>query len=66
MKLLTAEEVAGVLRLSTWQIYELARRGVIPHVHVGRCVRFREDTIDEWTRAGGSGLRNPSEDQRAG
>jgi len=65
-QLLTAEQVAEFLRLSTWQIYELARRGEIPHVRIGRVVRFRSDTLDEWTRAGGIPGHKSGEGRQAG
>jgi len=65
-KLLTAEEVSEILRLSTWQVYELARQGAIPHVRIGRLVRFRADILDEWTRSGGTPFVRSREGRRAG
>jgi excisionase family DNA binding protein len=66
MKLLTADEVAQILRLSTWQVYELARLGAIPHVRIRRLVRFRSDAIDEWTRNGGTPIVPLEQERQVG
>ena len=39
-RLLTAAEVAGQTGLSAARVYELVRAGQIPHVRLGRAVRF--------------------------
>ena len=55
-KLLTAEEVATILNVSTAWVYDHAdrKRPLIPSVRLGKAVRFRpEDVqkfIDEMTR----------------
>ncbi len=36
------------------RVYEAARLGLIPCVRIGRQVRFDEETIREWVKAGGS------------
>lgn len=66
VKLLTANEVAKILRLSTWQVYELARQGAIPHVRIRRLVRFRADAIDEWTRNGGTPIVRSEQERQVG
>jgi len=43
-----AKEAAEVLGLSTWSVYDLARRRVIPHIRVGRRVLFRRSSILAW------------------
>lgn len=49
MKLLTASEVANILRVSTARVYELARIKRIPSMILGqRQVRFDEATLHEW------------------
>ncbi len=49
MKLLTASEVADILRVSTARVYELARIKSIPSITLGqRQVRFDETTLHEW------------------
>lgn len=39
---------------SVFRVYDLARRGVIPCVRIGKSVKFDPVTIEEWIRAGGS------------
>lgn len=49
--LLRAEDVAEALGVTADFVYALARRDEIPHVRIGRTVRFRADVIDEWLQA---------------
>jgi excisionase family DNA binding protein len=46
--LLTAEEVAGLLRVTKGWVYAAARAGQIPHVRLGRYIRYRADAIARW------------------
>lgn len=46
-----AAEAAEILGLSTWTLYDLARRHAIPHVRVGRRVLFRRASILAWLDA---------------
>jgi excisionase family DNA binding protein len=50
-RLLRAEEVAERLQLTTDFVYALARKGAIPHLRLGRAVRFRAEAIDNWLAA---------------
>jgi excisionase family DNA binding protein len=50
--LLTAEEAAAILRVSTGWVYEQARRSRLPHVRLGRYVRIRRATLDSWLTDG--------------
>lgn len=55
--LLVAEQVEPILQVSKQRIYEMARCGIFPAgvvVRLGRQVRFDEDALREWLRAGGS------------
>jgi len=56
-RLLTAPQVAERLQLTTDRIYALAREDDIPHLRLGRTLRFRAESIDRWLqqqeRAGG-------------
>jgi excisionase family DNA binding protein len=45
---LTAEDVARLLRVTTSWVYEHTRRNRIPHLRLGRYVRYRHDAISEW------------------
>jgi excisionase family DNA binding protein len=49
MRLLTADEVASILSVSTARVYELARRNAIPALKLGeRQLRFDETALREW------------------
>ncbi len=50
--LLTAEEVAALLRVSPGWVYEHSRRDRIPHVRLGRYVRFRRGALEDWLAEG--------------
>ncbi len=54
MRLLLAQEAAALLRVPPNRVYELAKRGVIPCVRIGRLVRFPEDQLRDWIAAGGT------------
>lgn len=55
MNLLTATEVAQILRVSTARVYELARQRMLPALTLGqRQVRFDEAALREWIASGGS------------
>ena len=47
-RLLTAEEVAERLGVTTAWVWAQTRAGQIPHVQLGRYRRFREEAIVEW------------------
>ena len=53
-RLLTTCELASITGIARWRLYELTRAGVIPHVRLGRSVRFDPETVAEWLRAGGT------------
>lgn len=46
--LLTADEVAALLRVTPGWVYAQTRADRIPHVRLGRYVRFRRDAIEQW------------------
>jgi excisionase family DNA binding protein len=45
---LKAREAASLLGISYWKVLEMAKRGEIPHVRVGKLVLFRQDTLHRW------------------
>ena len=47
-KLLTTEEVAGLLCVQQSTIYQCTHQGFIPHVKIGKLVRFRSMDIEKW------------------
>lgn len=46
--LLTAAEVASLMRVTTAWVYAESRRNALPHVRLGRYVRFRRSAIERW------------------
>lgn len=47
-QLLTAEELATLLRKSPDAIYKMAERDQIPHIRIGRCLRFSPSAVNVW------------------
>jgi excisionase family DNA binding protein len=60
MKLLLAAEAAAMLRVTENRVYELAKRGMLPCVRLGRQIRFDEEAVLAWLRAGGTPLGETS------
>ena len=46
--LMSAKEVAELLQLSAKGVYRMAQEGKIPHVRMGRNVRFRKEDVQAW------------------
>ncbi|HEY7935377.1 MAG TPA: helix-turn-helix domain-containing protein [Solirubrobacteraceae bacterium] len=46
--LLTADEVAAILRMTTAWVYSQTRADRIPHLSLGRYVRYRRSAINAW------------------
>lgn len=53
--MLRAQTVAEMLDVPVRRIYQLCRERSIPHVRLGRSVRFAEARLKEWIAAGGTG-----------
>jgi excisionase family DNA binding protein len=53
-KLIRADAVAELLDVDRYRVYELAREGNLPHVRLGRAVRFDPVAIREWIAQGGT------------
>jgi excisionase family DNA binding protein len=49
-ELLTADDVAKILKVRVQRVRELTRRGLVPHIRLGRQVRYRPEAIEEWLR----------------
>jgi excisionase family DNA binding protein len=47
-KLLTPQQVADYLGVQLSTIYQWTHQGFIPHVKLGRVLRFRQDDIANW------------------
>ena len=50
-RLLTAEDVAELMRVTRAWVYAETRRNAIPHLRLGRYVRYRRSAIEAWMRA---------------
>ncbi len=48
MRLLTCEEVAPMLGVQPATVREWVRAGTIPHVRIGRSIRFSEPALEAW------------------
>jgi excisionase family DNA binding protein len=48
LELMTADELARALRVNTAWIYTQTRNDRIPHITLGRYVRYRRATILDW------------------
>jgi excisionase family DNA binding protein len=46
--LLTAEEVAALLQVTVGWVYAQTRARRIPHLRLGRYVRYRRSTLEGW------------------
>lgn len=60
-KLSRVAPVAERLDLPERRVYELVRAGVLPHVRVGRSIRFDLDAIEKWIGEGGAGYPRDNE-----
>ena len=49
--LLTADEVAAMLHMTKAWVYAQTRARRIPHVPLGRCVRYRRSAVLAWIAA---------------
>lgn len=47
-RLLEAKEVAEMLACPVSWVREQTRRGRIPHIQLGRYVRYRREAVEEW------------------
>ena len=63
-KLLTVDDLAAYLQVSTKTIYRMLRRGQLPCYRVGSLWRFRKEAIDRWLADEG-GVAEAAEEKRA-
>jgi|LSQX01.2.fsa_nt_gb excisionase family DNA binding protein len=56
-RLMTASQTAKLLNISKHRLYDLAKRGIVPHVRLGRQVRFDKGQIEDWISRGGTPLK---------
>lgn len=48
VNILNPEQVSSILKVKVSTIYQWTHQRFIPHVKIGRFVRFREDEIERW------------------
>lgn len=61
-RLLEVEDVATFLGMRTDWVYREVRAGRLPHIRLGRAVRFRRESIEAWIQSrerGASARRRP-------
>lgn len=46
--IICAKQAALVIGCSPWTVYDLCKAGVLPHVRIGRLMRFRRTTLEAW------------------
>lgn len=49
--LLEVDDVAAYLGMRSDWVYREVRAGRLPHIRLGRAVRFRQESIEAWIRA---------------
>jgi excisionase family DNA binding protein len=59
-QLLTAEDVAELMRVTRAWVYAETRRNALPHLRLGRYVRYRRSAIDAWMRTIERGPGSPT------
>lgn len=47
---LTVTEVAKLLRISKWSLYELVKRNEVPHLRLGKTIRFDRQRIESFIK----------------
>ncbi len=57
-RLLEVDDVARYLGMRTDWVYREVRAGRLPHIRLGRAVRFRRDSIEAWVAARERGAGN--------
>jgi excisionase family DNA binding protein len=57
-RLLEAGDVAQYLGMRTDWVYREVRAGRLPHIRLGRAVRFRRESIDAWLESRERGAFN--------
>lgn len=59
--LMGVDQLSAYLAIPKSTIYALSMKAKIPHLHIGKLLRFRKDDIDLWLSEGGcdgKGLEN--------
>jgi excisionase family DNA binding protein len=59
-QLLTADDVAELMRVTRAWVYAETRRNALPHLCLGRYVRYRRSAIEAWMRTIERGPDSPT------
>jgi len=46
--LLTAKHIADKLGVKCSTVYQWVHMGFMPHLRIGKCIRFNENDIEKW------------------
>jgi len=46
--LLTSKQAAKVLAISPRKLWDMTKTGTIPHIRLGRCVRYPVNDLQRW------------------
>jgi excisionase family DNA binding protein len=60
--LLTPQQAAEALAISPRKLWGMTASGDIPHVRLGRCVRYPVDDLHRWIDARREGPAHPAND----
>jgi excisionase family DNA binding protein len=55
-RLTSVEETAPLLDVTEPRLYDMARRKLVPHVRLGRTVKFSPEVLEKWVASGGKAL----------
>ena len=47
-EMLTIDDVAQILRIGRWAVYDAVKRGQIPGIKIGRSLRIPKARLREW------------------
>jgi excisionase family DNA binding protein len=55
-RLMDAVETGKFFGIQPQRIYDMARKGILPVVRLGRQIRFDQDQLEKWISEGGKAL----------
>ena len=55
-RIVGVKPIAELLDVKPARVYELAQRDILPHIKLGRQVRFDMAKVEAWLEAGGQAL----------
>lgn len=65
-RLLTPKDLAAYLQVAPGTIFNWVSQRRIPHLHVGRLLRFDRHMVDQWLLANATDMQDWSEDRWKG